>query len=399
MFGRIKDTVNIINYCAFCLILIICTLASGAQKYTLLLLFFVFLTNYTVRAYLLSGEKPFFRMLSTFVDLVLVSLICLIDTSAAAMIIFIFLIDDIILNNSKKAGAALFIVDYACFCLSLFQFLKGRTDYFVIMLLISIPAFGLVAIVFLLINYQIEQNALLSDALIKLTVSKLESEALYKELKAAYEKAEDSAAQGERNRIAREIHDTVGHTLTTVLVELEAASMLIETDTARAGEKLALAQGQVRKGLNDIRRSVRMLEDRHEILDFFDSVDALLNDCRQNWGVAINSEIDRTISIPEEYAKVLYASLQEGLTNGKRHGKSTAFVIKLVMQGDRIVLSVEDNGKGISAVSPGFGLRAMRDRAQAVGGTMSFETEEGEGFSLYIMLPIHLGELPSALGL
>lgn len=388
MCGRIKDSVNIINYCAFCVILVVCALAGETQKYALILVFFAFLTNYTVRAYFLSGAdtRPVLRAASTLIDLVIISVICRLDASAAGLCIYIFLIGDIILGSGKKAGAALIAGDYACFCVSLYCFLKGRADIFVAVLLISIPAFALVVIIFLLIRYQIEQNARLNDALRKLTVSKLEIESLYAELKTAYEKAEDSATQAERNRIAREIHDTVGHTLTTVLVELEAAGKLMAVDARRAGQKLALAQEQVRKGLGDIRRSVRMLEDRREIPDFFESVDALLNGCEQNWGVAVKSEIDRSLKISDEAGRVIYACLQEGLTNGKRHGKSTAFVIKLIRREGRVLLSIEDNGSGASAVKPGFGLRAMRDRVEAAGGTLHIETGEGEGFSLYATL-------------
>lgn len=284
MFGRIRDIVTIVNYCAFCVILVISTIAGYSRGYLLMIGFFVFLTVYTVRTYFLTESFPVWRAVSVFADFAAAGFLCWYDVSSAALCLYVLLSGDIILNFGKKAGTALFIADYLCFSLSLRLFFHNETELFVSGILIGIPVFALIAIIFLLIKYQIEQNEKLEAALKKLTVSKLETETLYTELKTAYEKAQDSAARGERNRIAREIHDTVGHTLTTALIELEAAEKLLPVDIARAAEKLNLAQQQVRSGLNDIRRSVRTLENDTSLMDFFDSVDSLLNDCAKSWG-------------------------------------------------------------------------------------------------------------------
>ena len=393
MLGRIKDIVNILNYCAFSILLVIGAFISVTQRYELLLLFFAFLTVYTVRVYFLeSDSRKLYRILSDCLSLLLTFLICTIDRSGVELLLYLFLLDDIIMHTGRKAGVVLGVADYACFVVTLYFYFSGSSNIFWSAALLSVPAFGLFTVIFLLVNYENAQNARLASALKEITVQKLESQALYEELREAYDKAGEAAAQGERNRIAREIHDTVGHTLTTVLVELEAARKLLPIDQTRAEEKLALAQGQVRRGLSDIRRSVRMLEEKHDILGFYPSLDALLHDCEQNSGVVIQSEIDRSLPIVEETGRVLYACVQEGLTNGIRHGNSTAFVLKLLCRDGKISLSLEDNGKGASVLIPGFGMRAMRDRVEKLGGSLHFETEPDEGFLLTVLLPLFISE-------
>ncbi|MNN32914.1 Sensor protein VraS [compost metagenome] len=104
--------------------------------------------------------------------------------------------------------------------------------------------------------------------------------------------------------------------------------------------------------------------------------------------IIVKSHIDSDVNIYDSGKKVIYRALQEGLTNGIRHGKSTAFIFKLFERDNSINFSLEDNGIGAVALTKGFGLRSMEERVKELGGQLDIYSEEGEGFSIYIKLPL-----------
>jgi len=191
----------------------------------------------------------------------------------------------------------------------------------------------------------------------------------------------------ERNKIAGEIHDTVGHTLTTVLVEMELGKKLAPKNLNLALEKYSCAQEQVRKGLNELRKSVRMLANGSNDGDFTTSLLAMIKDTENHTSINIATNIGELPKLNTEIKKTLYNALQEGLTNGIKHGQSTAFVFKLVYENSNVIFYLADNGTGCDSVNYGFGLKSMRNRITEIGGSLSIECEPDEGFSLEITLP------------
>ena len=192
----------------------------------------------------------------------------------------------------------------------------------------------------------------------------------------------------ERNRIAREIHDTVGHTLTTVLLELEAGERLIPIEPAAATTKLKLAKGQIRKGLNDIRNSVEMLKSGKEMMDFISAVKLLIHETMLHGDIYIKYLIGELPPLTPQQEKTMYHALQEGLTNGIRHGKSTAFLFNLAQSGDWIEFSLQDNGVGSQQIVPGFGLTTMKERVKDLGGIFNIHSIPGEGCLIRVSLPL-----------
>ncbi|WP_243124514.1 histidine kinase [Clostridium sp. AWRP] len=249
------------------------------------------------------------------------------------------------------------------------------------------PIFIVVYILFFLINYLLKQTSIIENNLKDITIKKLEKDLLYTNLKLAYERVEAATALKERNRIARDIHDTVGHILTTVLIQLEASKRLINKDTDTALEKLGLAQSQVRKGLNNIRNSVRVLESGNDILDLYSEINSVIKETEKHCEVVIKSQIDENISFKKSQEKVILSALLEGLTNGMKHGKSSAFLLKIYEDNKNIFFSLEDNGSGSDIIIAGFGLRAMRDKVLELNGNMHVSSKIGEGFGLYISFP------------
>lgn len=201
--------------------------------------------------------------------------------------------------------------------------------------------------------------------------------------------AEELAATRERNRLAREIHDTVGHTLTVVNVHLEVALAMLEQNRETARDSIAKAQSMTRDGLRDIRVSVSEL--RTSPLDNRSLVESL----RQLVSEANTTECPVTFDVVGTMRNLshkehlcLFRAAQEGVTNAKRHSRGTQVTVTIDYRADENVsVSVRDNGTGADRFREGFGLLGLRERAQQVEGSISFQTSRGAGFEIEVKVP------------
>lgn len=198
-------------------------------------------------------------------------------------------------------------------------------------------------------------------------------------------KVEELATAKERNRLAREIHDSLGHYLTVINVQLEAARAVIDRDGERARDVLGKAQSLTQEGLNEVRRSVAALRtapttDRPlpEILA------ALVDECRVagvEAGLTLKGE-PRSLSPQAELA--LYRAAQEGLTNVRKHARAAQATVTLTYEPETVLLTIEDDGVGCAAAEEGFGLLGIRERATLLSGGVRIHTAEGRGFRLEV---------------
>lgn len=198
----------------------------------------------------------------------------------------------------------------------------------------------------------------------------------------------DKKVLQERNRIIGEIHDTVGHILTSIIIQIEAGKRLIKKDSALAIEKLEISQGQVRQGLNDIRRSLRLINDDRTVVKDLLSIRSLIKDTEANMGVIIERDIRLKEELSKDQKLVIYRALQEGLTNGVRHGQAKHFTFELFHADEEIIFRLEDDGNGADEIKHGIGLEAMQERVKRVGGTMFVRSEKGKGFTIEIQIPL-----------
>lgn len=203
--------------------------------------------------------------------------------------------------------------------------------------------------------------------------------------------AEELSATRERNRIAREIHDTLGHFLTVANIQLEAARSLGSSDPDRAAKAVVKAQSFVQEGLQDIRRSVAALH--NSPLDNKPLTQALQELLTATRAGKPASELvilgqPRNLSSPAELS--LYRAAQEGLTNVHKHAEAQKVQVILDFQTAGMVsLCVHDDGKGAATEShvEGFGLRGLRERANLLGGKMQIKSIPDAGFNLKLEVP------------
>jgi len=210
------------------------------------------------------------------------------------------------------------------------------------------------------------------------------------------EKAETLAEMSvleERNRIAHEMHDVVGHTLTAAVVQLEASKKIAIRGGDFPLEKLDTINGLVRKGLDDIRKTVRMLKNDDIPAKLETALRELIRETIETMEVAIEAEIDIPRDLGKLTDKIIYHALQEGLTNGIRHAACSWFRYSLRPVGERLEIRLWNDGKPYGFAKPGFGLTTMMERIHLLGGTVSVGSGEDEdgmpvGCELVIVLPL-----------
>ncbi|MDF2961371.1 MAG: response regulator [Paenibacillus sp.] len=192
----------------------------------------------------------------------------------------------------------------------------------------------------------------------------------------------------ERNRIAGDIHDIVGHTLTTTIVHLEGAKLLLAKNDDRGFDKVLLSQELVRKGLEEIRESVHQINPSGDHYDLEAECIQLLDRTAQAAGAEIIYNILPLPQLQLQQKKTLYHALKEGLTNGLRHGACDQFRFSLAAQQGQISFSLWNNGRSYEAERAGTGLRAMSQRVRQFGGVVKLASPDEGGCLLTVTLPI-----------
>jgi signal transduction histidine kinase len=205
--------------------------------------------------------------------------------------------------------------------------------------------------------------------------------------------AEELATTRERNRLARDIHDGLGHHLTVVQMQVQAARAVLPTDPARADEVLAKAQHQASEALAEVRRSVAALRDPAVAPPLRAALEALTAEVSAAGLPATLEVVGAERRLPAESEESLFRSAQEGLTNVRKHAGATCARLSLTYAGDGTVrLAVRDDGRGVPAPrddreQPTFGLLGLRERAARVGGRVTVESAPGSGTALLVEVP------------
>ncbi len=201
------------------------------------------------------------------------------------------------------------------------------------------------------------------------------------ELRSAAEQTAALAAATERNRIARDIHDGLGHYLTVVAVQLQAARALLPAQPERAADVVATAEQAARHALDDVRRSVGALREPTERPPLPVALEGLV---RESGLVASLDCVGEARRLGEAAEQALFRVVQEGLTNVRKHaGAARATVVLDYRAPTAVAVEVADDGSGgIASPGGGFGLAGLRERLAAVGGSLSAGRAPAGGFRL-----------------
>ena len=213
------------------------------------------------------------------------------------------------------------------------------------------------------------------------------------QLKAYAAESERMAETRERNRLAREIHDTLGHALTGITAGADACIQMLEISPEMAKKQMERIASTAREGMNEVRRSVRALRpDALERMQLTDAVAKLCAEMQTTSQAEITLDLqteDLRLSPDEEDA--VYRIVQESITNAIRHGHATAVRVHIAAEERRLGITVTDNGCGCAKIEPGFGLRHMRERLRLLNGTLKVKSEKG--FELHAEIPLRWGDV------
>lgn len=212
--------------------------------------------------------------------------------------------------------------------------------------------------------------------------------AAHQELQRYADRVHTLAVAEERNRMAREMHDSVGHHLTILKVSLENAERYRERDPQAAWQDVRQAKQLTVDALHEVRRWVRAM--RPPVLDGLRGSAALRELTRsfQGTGLDVDVVVDGAERpLDEDRELVLFRVVQEGLTNALRHSGGTAVCVRLAFVPDAVRLSVTDDGRGAGTATRGFGLTSLAGRVREAGGTLAAGDVPGGGFGLHVDLP------------
>ncbi len=209
------------------------------------------------------------------------------------------------------------------------------------------------------------------------------------QLRANAAAVDELATTRERNRLAREIHDGVGHYLTVIKVQLDAASALLPAEPARAAASVTTAARLAGEALDDVRRSVGTLATDVARPPLTESLRHLVADAVPGTAVQVEGA-PRSLGAAAEHA--LYRVAQEGLTNLRKHAAATEARVTLDFRdAARVRLSVVDNGRGLTAMTrganAGYGLRGLQERIAVLGGKLTAANRPEGGFALVAEVP------------
>ncbi|OUL21031.1 two-component sensor histidine kinase [Nostoc sp. RF31YmG] len=201
---------------------------------------------------------------------------------------------------------------------------------------------------------------------------------------------ENQATLEERNRIAREIHDSLGHSLTALNLQLETALKLSQSNPNKAQSFLVRAKELGSKALQDVRQSISTMRS-HPLQEqsLEQAVQGLLEDFQHANGFSPICIINLEESLPNELKIAIYRIIQESLTNISKYAQATEVRIEIEKTPRSLRLSIQDNGKGFDFKqnTTGFGLQSMRDRTLAIGGVFNILSAPGYGCKITVDIP------------
>lgn len=192
----------------------------------------------------------------------------------------------------------------------------------------------------------------------------------------------------ERNRISRDIHDSVGHSLSTIIIQLGAIEKIAKVDGVAATSMASNLRSFARNGLEEIRTALKELKPREfKEYESLLAIEALIKDFNKLTGINVKLGFSKNKwPLDEEMSLVLYRIVQEFLSNSAKHGKATKINIFMHFNKDNLILTMQDNGIGTNEIHLGMGLTSLSERVREIGGIVNYDSQEGKGFLLRVVL-------------
>lgn len=234
---------------------------------------------------------------------------------------------------------------------------------------------------------------LLVNALISERQSREKLSIAHDQLRQYALRIENQAALQERNRIARDIHDSLGHTLTALNLQLEGSLKFWHPDPGRSHQFLSEAKRLGSTALQEIRYSVTALRaDPLRSKSLEEAIGDLIGTFQQDTGIHPTVLFSLPADPHRETSITLFRIVQEALTNIRRHAHATAVTVSIGTEPDGVRLEIGDDGRGFepSQNTTGYGIQGMQERAVAIGGKFEIHSQPGQGCLIRVRLPLEV---------
>jgi signal transduction histidine kinase len=261
--------------------------------------------------------------------------------------------------------------------------------------------FAFVAFCLLLLRVLNAQKRQAEELLHRLEQSNAELAQAHQQLQRYADEVEELAIMRERTRLAREIHDALGHYLSVLHMQLEAVSKWQERDPARALAGLAEARQFAAQALSEVHNAVAALRPSYvENLSLTGALTHLGSEFEQTASeICLTLDLDTPLpSLSPEVQVALYRVAQEALTNVRKHAHASKVLLRLRYEDEELELLVLDNGSGTAAGSEqvgGFGLVGLHERLEALGGCVSYGPAEPQGYRVVARIRVASGASPA----
>lgn len=356
------------------IVLTVIGLTTTEQPFVCILLAGVLLCIICARS--LDEEKN--RSWLILVQLVLSCLFALASDSYITYLVFFILVDRII-----------FLPSVLCFAMQI-VLQDEKLPVIVCQTLILAAVSFVLYIIKQLIDKYITAREQVAQSVSVTAVNEMYAKKLNQELVIKNYLADKNARLEERENISRNIHNSVGHSITAAIMTLDAADMLYDTAPDKAREKMNTANERIRTSLDSIRHAVRVLDSDNKYVsmkDFISELTAVTDSFVMDTMIKVHNDfgnVNDDVAIPHEHTEFLTGALQEFLSNGVRHGGADTFTVTLMADSRNLRLKVADNGKSdfskdnkAERIEYGYGLKKIASYVKRCGGSTSFYNDEG----------------------
>ena len=363
-------------------------IANNFDKLTYLipLILLLFFVHYARDYYIVPNKRPIqYVWVSIALEILLIIGIGIIDTSEINMLFFFICMSSTIIIHPFVYSVYMVIIYLG----SVFLIYAEKNGYSNLMeSAVSIFFSYGAAMVFVMgMSYLVKMQVREKE---KLARTNTELEQAYKQLIENSAVAQKLMIEQERTRMAREIHDTLAHTLTTLIVQLEACKKLASMDPSRLPLELEKAQELSRSGFNDIKHTIKAL--RPQVMEdksFFASIVSVINDTMKNTkvNISLNNFLTNELTLTSQIEVDIFRIIQESITNSIRHGQASEIEITIKKESNMLQLGVVDNGIGCANIKKGYGIQGIKERVESLNGSVEFLSSKGKGFKTMVSIP------------
>ncbi|MBD7910524.1 sensor histidine kinase [Clostridium cibarium] len=369
-----------VRYISFFILFVQIFIENNNDKFLSTIFILSIIINNQLRINFIEDSKKL--CLSVFIEVIIVSFS---ECYFGGCIVFYLLgalIDVFVIKNKASKNLLIIMINLISVIISITNWSE---EWFVTMFLLPIITF-LLAYVEKLYNSKLDAQSLYD----KLRISEIKLKEVNKNLENYADSIEELTRLKERNRISREIHDSVGHALSTSMIQLAAMESISQKENPKIGEMARELRKFINDSLIDVRSAVRELKsDEYDSYQGVFRLEEICKNFEKLSGVKIKTQIAKSNwRLTQKQFHHLEKITKESLSNSLKHGKATLINVVINFTLDEFVISFKDNGVGTKKIlESGIGLTGIRERVQEMDGILEMKSQEGKGFFIKIIIP------------